>query len=83
MELEAAEIISSTLSLGPLYPDGNSEGLALLQQPPAPASYSGEGNVVRVGRWNGLVSTATSFYNGIWGYAVGQSILFHCSGACR
>jgi len=72
MELETAEIISSTLSLGALYPDENSEGLAFLQQPPAVASYSGEGNVIRVGRWNGLVSTSTSFYNGIWGYAVGD-----------
>lgn len=71
MELETAEIISSTLSLGALYPDENSEGLAFLQQPLAAASYSGEGNVIRVGRWNGLVSTSTSFYNGIWGYAVG------------
>jgi hypothetical protein len=83
MEYETAETIASMLSLGALYPRESDissiveSGITFLNGP-AESSYTGEGNVVRLGRSNifgdGSSSTGT-FYNGIWGYAVGELLL--------
>lgn len=84
MEYETAETITSMLSLGRLYPregDGISsvvESASFLLNGPADSSYSGEGNMVRLGRSNifgyGTPGDGT-IYNGIWGYAVGEFLL--------
>lgn len=83
IEEEAAEIIASTLSLGPLYPTAGMAELAALNGPVGTV-YEGEGNIERLGRWNELngVTSSNNFYNGIWGYATGEcksGIMFYCS----
>ena len=72
MEEETAERIASTLNLGGLlYTQDIEESLAMIQglNGPAPASYNGEGNMQRLGRWDNLPTEEYWFYNGIWGYA--------------
>ena len=72
MEEETAERIASTLNLGGLlYTQDIEDSLAMIQglNGPAPATYDGEGNMQRVGRWDKLPTEELWFYNGIWGYA--------------
>jgi hypothetical protein len=86
MEYETAETIASMLSLGALYPRDSGissivdSGIASLNGP-AESCYTGEGNVVRLGRSNmfGDGNSATgTLYNGIWGYAVGEILFSDC-----
>ena len=81
IEHETVEVIASMLSLGALYPTdagGNSftaENSGLVFDGPAESSYTGDGNIARLGRSEefGLGSTNPyNIYNGIWGLAVGK-----------
>lgn len=72
MVFQAAEDISSMLSLGAMYPTAALEEALAMANGPAEAGYTGEGNMVRVGNSNLRVSSSVSFYNGIWGYATGE-----------
>lgn len=76
MEYETAEVIASMLSLGALYPRENGSfvesNLLNTVSEPAGSSYTGNGNVVRLGRSNVFgIGSDKEIYNGIWGYSVG------------
>jgi hypothetical protein len=87
MEYDAAEAIASMLSLGALYPRDASptqsdsfmeNTLTTVFDGPAGSSYTGNGNVVRLGRSNIFgVASDQEIYNGIWGYAVGLYSLLY------
>eukprot|EP00804_Cyclotella_cryptica_P015092 CCRYP_000666-RB/>CCRYP_000666-RB protein AED:0.22 eAED:0.22 QI:211/1/1/1/0.83/0.71/7/631/662 len=80
MEYETAEAIASVLSLGALYPRDSFHSGIFIDSPltavsdgPAGSSYTGNGNVERLGRSNVFgVGTNKEIYNGIWGYSVGS-----------
>ena len=81
LEYETAEAIASMLSLGGLFPrDSIIAGIvgSSLVNGPAESSYTGEGNIDRLGRSHifGLGERSTGLYNGIWGYAVGELISY-------
>ncbi|KAL7482509.1 hypothetical protein ACHAW6_008188 [Cyclotella cf. meneghiniana] len=91
MEYDAAEAIASMLSLGALYPRNdfptqtgvlidNSLNTAL--DGPAGSSYTGNGNVVRLGRSNIFgIGSDQEIYNGIWGYSIGiREYALQCHG---
>lgn len=75
MEEETAERIASTLALGGLFYTSEQQemedSLAFMQalNGPAPASYTGEGNLQRLGRILPVPVASNYFVNGIWGYA--------------
>lgn len=78
LEEEVAEQIASTLMLGEMYPSSSTADLveSLMLNGPAPAVYNtgGEGNMVRLGKYTGMIGSTSSnyFHNGIWGYATGE-----------
>lgn len=77
MDMEAAEAIGSTLSLGALYPSTAAAvaTAAMTTNGPVQAVYDAntQGNMVRLGNSNIFRSTSSqSGYNGIWGYATGK-----------
>jgi len=88
MEYDTAEAIASMLSLGALYPRNappTQTGIFIentLLDGPAGSSYTGNGNVVRLGRSNVFgVASDQEIYNGIWGYAVGgREYALQCHG---
>lgn len=78
MEVETTEQIASTLSLGAMYPTASGAAAAepMLLDGPVPAEYdtATEGNMVRLGTSKTLAASSSSnHYNGIWGYATGES----------
>jgi hypothetical protein len=84
MDIEAGETIASMLSLGGLYPEEESANSASLVEGnlvagPVGSDYTGNGNVVRLGRSNTFTGSGAAFgYSGIWGYAVGEFSLQMC-----
>lgn len=77
MEEGSAEMIASALGIGGLFASADQQAAAanMLLNGPADATYNtgtGEGNVVRLGRWDELASSDSVIYNGIWGYATGK-----------
>jgi hypothetical protein len=78
LESEIAEQIASVLSLGVLYPSESYAEMvsAMMLNGPAQAVYnlSGQGNMVRLGKYTGLLGVTSSsvIHNGIWGYATGE-----------
>ena len=76
MDMEAAEAIGSTLSLGALYPSTAAAvaAAAMTTNGPVQAVYDAntQGNMVRLGNSNIFRSSSQSGYNGIWGYATGK-----------
>jgi len=89
MEYDTAETIASMLSLGAMW--GVSEsginsivGDHALLGGPAGSSYSGDGNIVRLGRSNIFGDGDDDnrvYYNGIWGYSIGvREYALQCHG---
>ena len=88
MEYDTAETIASMLSLGAMW--GASSGISsivgdhALLGGPAGSSYSGDGNIVRLGRSNIFGDGDGDnqvYYNGIWGYNTGvREYALQCHG---
>lgn len=91
LEMEIAEQIASVFMLGEMYPSSSTAELveSLMLNGPSQAVYNTatEGNMVRLGKYTGMVSSTYDrfWHNGIWGYATGEFVTSLISGtrACH